>query len=683
MARIFFPKSSQEENVKRASLLLVLASAVMLLAGCPGPTDPTPEPVLDGNTRLSELTVDHGQLGPLFSTAITSYEVGVAKTTGQVTFTAQAESPKAKVSIDGTLVGSKTISITGETTVVVKVIAENGNEKSYTVTVKPAATDEIPVSFLVVESVNGTIVRGADIIVLDDQFQTVVGKTATSDASGLATIQLAPEASYTFQSAKNGHASNSHMFFYVDALGGNTIPMVNQRLGMITREAIAPMVVGIGISYDGVNIEPYEGTALDTSGTCFLVVSFAGKNAIEPTAWSGFGAKLDFNRTPTSLNGTVGTMLGRPYTHASMPGMAISDYVFDFSGMEMPDGYQKTVLVGYDVANNRCEASFPVKFLNNPVGADISAAKFDSMLIDVRSYPVTRGFFSKDGDSFMALGQYEGRDISYRNQLSFKFLNATDANVSIRGFDVYRSSDNVSFVKVGSQSYGRLSSGSGGVHSFFDTDSRLETGTTYYYKVVAYTDAFNTKESGVVQTYLSAPFSYNLTAPLNRATVSAAVPHDYSFTISNTELWNASKADLFYFSLIVRKKTGDFKFIGQFGYHFGAGIFITKYANGNWYQLSSMGLQATDISYAAGVVTIKAAVLGNENVNWALGKPMEYEVGTAYQWDITGDVDVLGGVGHPAWFEKATDGGTTKSYGNGYNEGGDAINGRFEFSVAE
>ncbi len=647
---------------------------------------------VSANAALGSLEVSAGQLTPAFSPNITNYQLGVIQGTASVTIDAQPSSQFATQTIAGFDSLSHVSTLDSDTTAIsIVVTAQSGATKTYTVTIKRAVAATVPVNFLVVESINGTVVGGVDIDIYQvNPDSTVFLSTITTNASGVATANLTPEIKYDFISSKATHAENTYEDFYVDPLG-NSVTLVNQKLGMINHLAVSPSIYGVSLSHQG-NLQDavaYDGTTpIDTTGTTYLLVTFLGREAVAKTAWSGFGAKLDFNRTPTTFNGIEGMANGEPEC-VPIPALGINmwtaDFVFDLTGMEMPAGVQNMCIVGYDVANNRVETSLPASFVNNPAGVDISAGVFSDMLMDIRTYPVSRGYFGKGRTDLMALTQFEGNDITYRTNLSFNFLDAADADIPILGFDVYRSTDGTTFEKVGSQLYGALT---GGNHSYFDTDSKLvqDNGTTvYHYKVVAFTDAVNSKESGVVQAYISTPFGANLATPANRAILSAASPIDYSFEISDTNLWNAAKSDYFYFILTIREKSGAYKYVGQFRYNFTTSTFQWLYYGDGYYDLADSGgaLLANDISYAAGTITISSYVTDFAPTNVWTGKAMTYSAANTYQWDIVGDLDDLNGSDGPCWFEKATTGGVTKSFGNGYSEGSNAINGRFEFSVIE
>jgi len=640
---------------------------------------------------VTSLRISDVMLSPLFDPAITTYDGTANGGVASVLVSATMASPFAVVTVNGVSATQAVTLGANPTNLSIVITAEDGvTTKTYTVAITQLpvfdAATSVNIEYLVTESINGTIL--ADVLVgTNAENGTAFGYT---DANGKVTLST-PKTDAGITSMKDGYAANTLQI--ADASAVTSAVLVNQHLGMITKEA-APVMANIALiakTADLSDLAPYTGTAIDTNGPTFLVVIAGGTYGCAPTAWSGFGAKLDFGRTPTTFNGIEGVMMAEPEWDAGN-GMYLTYFLFDLSDIGMPAGTQDVRIVAYDVANNRGEYRTPIIFNYNPGGVDISAGTFKAFKVDLRNFPVSRGYFGETNSSTMALNQYEGRDTSYRASIEFKFQEAaTTTNVAITGFDVYRSTDNVTFVKIGSQIYGAPNSGSlsappnadvDGVHTYFDTDSRLvmDGSTIYYYKIVAINGSF-TNESSVGQCYLSAPFSYNLSAPLNRATMSAAAPHNYSFTISNTSLWNASQSDFFCFSLKIREKSGTWKFIGQFRYNFSTAAFQIKYGNGSWFTLADFGLAPADITYADGTITIKAAVLDSANVNWALGGAMAYQNGVAYQWDITGDSDVLGGGGHPAWFEKTTSGGLSRTYGNGYNEGGDAMNGLFEFNV--
>lgn len=126
-------------------------------------------------------------------------------------------------------------------------------------------------------------------------------------------------------------------------------------------------------------------------------------------------------------------------------------------------------------------------------------------------------------------------------------------------------------------------SGSGGYHSYVDTDSSLVMGTTYYYKCTVFADATQSKDSGSVYSKLLPAFHSPLLAtPANRTGFAFTPPTtgipNFTFTISNTALWDAAVSD--YFLLTVRDKSGGFKYVGMFRYNFALSRFEAKLQGG-------------------------------------------------------------------------------------------------------
>lgn len=553
----------------------------------------------------------------------------------------------------------------------------------------------VPVSFLVVESINGTLVGGVTIQAFD--FAGVLAGTTTSVA-GRATLRLEPDQSYSIVSSKNGQAQSRRDSVFVDDAAANEVTLVNQKLGMIEKPALAPILLDLFVSRleDLSDMAPFDPSLpLDTTGTTYLIADLVAANGLEATAWSGFGAKLDFDRMPTTFNGLEGYLLGTganadDATMATHP--VNSTFLFDLSDAEYSGGAHVLDLVAYDVANNRYEIAFPVELVaNGAAGADLSAASFTNLTVDIRSYPVSRGFFGKDpGVSIMALDPYLGTtDVSYRTQLTFKVVDGAAANVGIRGFEVLRSNDGgVSFKSIGTQNYGYLSTGAGGVHTYFDADSKLEEGTTYFYKIKAFTDAANTLLSDSAGAKVMAPVSASLVGPANRSTVAFdlvnGVGPAFSFAIDNTALWSAAESDYFYFQLTVNEKAGPYTYLGRFRYNFATSKFQFRYGS-NYYDFDAIygGANSDYMSYAGGVITMADFLTFLGETNYVSSAAADWKPGTAYEWDIVGTVEgITDTTSHPAWFQKSFAGGISKSYVDGYSEGANTANGRFEF-VAE
>ena len=97
---------------------------------------------LGGNNNLQSLTVSPGALTPSFTATRLVYTVNVASAVNSVTVTAQPQESGATVSIDGQPTTSRSVSLGAagsSTEILIEVMAPNGNQKTYAVTVNRAA----------------------------------------------------------------------------------------------------------------------------------------------------------------------------------------------------------------------------------------------------------------------------------------------------------------------------------------------------------------------------------------------------------------------------------------------------------------------------------------------------------------------------------------------------------------
>ncbi|HOX92773.1 MAG TPA: hypothetical protein PLC54_07605, partial [Spirochaetales bacterium] len=233
------------------------------------------------------------------------------------------------------------------------------------------------------------------------------------------------------------------------------------------------------------------------------------------------------------------------------------------------------------------------------------------------------------------------------------------------------------------------STGSGGTHSIFDSDSGLEEGVAYEYKIVAYTDATHSITSAIATSTVMKPFKAELSSPANRAVIDISGGVSYQFTISETSLWDAAVSDYFYFQPMALEKTGNPVFIGRFRYNFVTSTFQVLF-NGAYQdihtQVNSLYgkafVQDNFITYDSGTITVKALVGFVPALNAWSGAAAEYKDGQSYEWDVNGTIGsnpYTTSDDEPTWFEKAYTNGIAKTYADGYNDGASTANGRFEF----
>ena len=119
------------------------ASVTIVAASEPNDSEPdyTPStPGKSGNNALSTLTVSAGTLTPAFDPAVTEYTLSLPQGTEKLTLTATPSDSNATVQGDGELTLQE-----GENTLPLVVTAENGDTKTYTITVQVA---QAPTLFL-------------------------------------------------------------------------------------------------------------------------------------------------------------------------------------------------------------------------------------------------------------------------------------------------------------------------------------------------------------------------------------------------------------------------------------------------------------------------------------------------------------------------------------------------------
>jgi hypothetical protein len=113
---------------------------ILALAGCGNPADNG----VSSDATLGALSVNAGTLNPAFSADVTAYTVTVANTVDSITVSAQAADDSATVSNSAAL--GFPLSVGSDNAITVKVIAENGAEKTYAITVARLALDVKTVS---------------------------------------------------------------------------------------------------------------------------------------------------------------------------------------------------------------------------------------------------------------------------------------------------------------------------------------------------------------------------------------------------------------------------------------------------------------------------------------------------------------------------------------------------------
>jgi hypothetical protein len=107
-------------------------AAVCLFAACEQPAGSGSPPALESNADLESIVLSEGNLSPVFRPETTGYAVSVKNTTASITVTASTVSAKSTVDNPA----QQGISLQeGKNTITIRVTAEDGTKKNYTVTI--------------------------------------------------------------------------------------------------------------------------------------------------------------------------------------------------------------------------------------------------------------------------------------------------------------------------------------------------------------------------------------------------------------------------------------------------------------------------------------------------------------------------------------------------------------------
>lgn len=641
--------------------------------------------------RLSALSIVGSILSPTFSSDVTQYTASVPDTTSSITVIATPEHSDSKVtmSCNGIPFSSSTPINAGINTIsVVDTLSNGADSRTYTITVAPNPN----LTVTVLDSVNGSILTPCDITATDKDGHSYAFGAQTIPANIRLDPSLGP---YTISAVQSGSAVSSYQD--VDISTPKSIALYCQPLGMITRPASPVTIVSIQktANADGSGAVPI-GTSIDTSATPYIVVQAIASSGIEATAWSGFGIKIDIDNMPTDLNGLSPRT---PLLEASIPvaGGFRTTALFDVSGWALAGGAHKLDVVAYDIANNRAEMATAINPVSAAAGADISTCSFAGLNSFLRVYGISNSLFSSPGTAPRAMTKYGGYSTSYLASIYFYFHSSLGNDQPILGFDVERSSNGGSFAKIGTVNYGSptIPDAHGlGLHVYWDVDPSLVQGTIYSYRITAFTDATHRKVSGTTSAMIMAPFTASLVGPGSGTGQSFDTANhtgpDFSFSISNPSLWSLTKADAFYFSLLVRDRSGSPRYFGRYRYNLSSGEFQFSYDGYSWNNFESLygGSNSDYMSYSNGLITIKGICLFLPGMNFQGSSTFPPVRGQDYEWDIFGDyIDTNEGIGSPAgmipcWFEKTdASGGVARSYADTNATGNDTLNGWFEFSV--
>ena len=671
-----------------------------------------PPPAHAPECRLQSLRIDrYPSLAFLPDTYI--YE-DLEILTGPIKITAVPEKPAARVFIDGkdsTAADYGTVQINADCSVEVKV--ENG-DKSDVYTVEFKALHAATVNISVTDSIGGTVVNGTKLKVYKSGSSEQIGSDYTV-TNGIAEVSdLVQGRCYDFELiGEKGKWAGSRLENYKlinEAV--QTVQMIQSEHAMLTRGITPPKITSAKAGASSASKPITENSVIEGFDEVAIVFE-SDVGAVEGTASGAFGAKLGIGKAPNQMSGISGSC------EVSKSGTVFtSTCTFDLG--EVPDGKDTLIVVGYDIAHNRIEKHIPVTFKKyySFSSSDLSGCKFKELFMIAERLPYS--------ESIYALDPVEGRRSSYRMLARFEFKNSyLDEN--ILGFDLYRKEKGPvqEFRFVSRTLYNGLKTESQsdlGFHVGIDADSLLEQNKEYEYKIRAF-NAAKEKYSPVITTKVLESFTYDLTAPVKNTVVpfANAANLSYKCKISNTNMFSSAQSDYMRLGLLINDLQGIPRFGAKLLYVFDDSghpdivIEVCDETTGELVERKKVSELITDGTLSAygvhsladlvkvdtttGVVefTEKFVRVPFFNVisidgTHGFNKPLVYEKGTSYQWDIQdwgsnfaslNDDTALCFVKEYTYTDENGDQQICPavSYGNNGANGANAVNGRFTFTV--
>jgi hypothetical protein len=686
------------------SFFFLVSIALLPLASCSG---------VFSNSKSSSVSVTGVTLD---SSAVMISAEKTQQLTATVTPSTASNKNLAWSSSDSTIA---TVSSTGLVTGVkagqatITATTKDGGYSATCVVTVVNADGTTSLSVVVLDSVTGSMVSGATVTAKDSAGnQAAASKT---DVDGAATLSaLSAGSSYTITATAAGRAAGAMQDYVVGS--SSSVNLYCYTLGISAVGATAPVISSIKYSTDGTSYNDFSnGTSISSSLSIKSVeATVYGVVAVQETSFSGFGINIDFDKMPTISKGFSSV---RSYTTTasritdttdSHYGLFKTVAVFDLSSMSFVSGSHTLELVSYDVANNRVEkhVSFTLSSTSGS-GSTLSGYSFSDMLLQLGSY-------GRNNETFgiartlkpKALTSTTTGSTSYYSIVEFSLGSVSSGRTnyaSILGYDVYRSTDSSSWTKIARVNLDALKSAN--ALYYYDYDSSLTTGVTYYYKVKAFSSSSNySSDSPILSSSFLAPFTISLASPAWSATATpvASISTPLTFTISDTSLWSSS--DKFYFSLFIKKETDSNSspaFYGEFRYDFSTGGFqapgsYTTAGAADWTVATPKTVAG--ISYSSGTISIdmsKACVSAYaDGTYYTAPSTLSLVSGATYEWDIygrffpsdgsLGDISAM----DSAFFLKngtvssgSSNAAQSVSYSNTYANGEGSLNGSFLFTV--
>lgn len=537
-----------------------------------------------------------------------------------------------------------------------------------------------------------------------------------SVVNGEASFALKKNRSYDFRlkGEKNKLAASVIENYFIDEKNMQLVSMI-QREPQHGAETEAPSVESVLL-----NDNPFEDGGFwysaPSQNMILKVVFRSPSRPIQSVPSNGnFGCSFAVGSSPSARNGIAEVS---PDCVKELDGSWTCTAVFTLDEISFCSGVDNLVITAYDFAGNRVEKHInSVSFTERrPAARTIEGATIKGFRVEMHRFPTSLRLFGaeEEAGALPYRGQGTGTSSSHEVILWFSIKDYANRDLPIRGFDIYRRKQGESkWVSVQRKQYAKDYSGPQnlsaafkayeGFHTGYDTDSSLEEGVTYEYKISAFTDTEHSLDSPVGTARLLPANTIELESPADNGFVKKSALDDlsFSFRITNPSLWENKIADFFSFGLRVTRKDSDKEvvFAGDISVDLNAeeGERLTfKTASGNEFRdrdfkdLKRGGFIASDaqesdyLSYKDGIITIKPEYLKAQIFNHPKFQSKTFETGVTYCWDIYnwGKDPVENYDDEPAVFAAIWGNNTSESFANGLRYASSA-NGGFYFKITD
>lgn len=616
----------------RISLILIASAlSLALIAGCDMGLHEDVPGQLTESKGLRSLAVSGYELDGGFSPERERFSVFVDRAV--VSLSAEAEDSGAEVKFS-VANPSSIVLREGKNTVTVRV--EGGktceldiwrcNATADTVDSVAGSVLDIPVSYKVYEG--------------DELVYTV--ETGKADAQPL---YFAERTSYRVVAGAKGR-SGSAIENFIRTKESTRLSFVCQRHEQPTFTAEAPRVLSLAWTRDAASEfdleradlewnEFEEGDLLDLHAIDFVKAELSSVAEADRTSSSGRGIKLDFDGVPGMISGLYPSDVD---SHMDGEGWFHTTALFDLRNFDIVDGRHSVSVTAYDHANNRVRRDVRFSSMSGSPAAGASLADrcvIADFSVVASVWGTSLELFGVDSRA-RSIQPGEQGPVTGLAVLRFSVLDKeTEDAEPLLGFHVYRSEDaGSSFTYLGTKHFGSI----GPDHDtiYVDTDSRLEVGKGYVYKVTAFTEAGSSNEISAISApvMLMPSFTLDLKSPLDGAHISAGNAPTLKFRISEPKLWNPSVSDSFFFCPVIKDKVGDRKYAADFKYDLVNRVL--SYSDWDWVEVARGDevKEFLEFDSSSGIVTLKPGLFaGKYNL---YGGSFVLKSGVTYEWNILG-----------------------------------------------